>query len=241
MVAGAAASLQGVYRARNGGIPASPAFIKKRLQEGATAQQGTGNIGGLPNLARSLTADMTAQTLPVLSEAFDSTAGGMTVVRGGTWAVSGGRYVLSSPAAGTTETGNGNLTVHGTSVSGDFTLTTNAKVPGTSSSWDDFSVVFNYTDTSNYYFASFSEGNDVYTHGLFRVQAGRVTQLADFTAVISSGVDYSIKVERIGSTIRVSRNGVLAAEVTDSTFTSGKVGYGSRNDPASFDNLRVTK
>jgi hypothetical protein len=29
--------------------------------------------------------------------------------------------------------------------------------------------------------------------------------------------------------------------VTDSTFTSGKVGYGSRNDPASFDNLRVTK
>jgi hypothetical protein len=73
------------------------------------------------------------------------------------------------------------------------------------------------------------------------VQAGRVTQLADFSGVTSSGVDYSIKVERIGFTIRVSRNGVLAAEVTDSTFTSGKVGYGSRNDPASFDNLRVTK
>jgi hypothetical protein len=242
MVAGAAASLQGVYRARNGGTAASPAFIKQRLQEGATAQQGTGNIGGLPNLARSLTADMTAPTpLAIISESYDSTAGGMTVVRGGTWAVSGGRYVLSSPAAGTTEMGNGNLTVHGTSVSGDFTLTTHAKVQGTSSNWDDFSVVFNYTDTSNYYFASFNESNDAYTHGLFRVQAGRVTQLADFTSVISGGVDYAIKVERIGSTLRVSRNGVLAAEVTDSTFTSGKVGYGSRNDPASFDNLRVTK
>jgi hypothetical protein len=73
------------------------------------------------------------------------------------------------------------------------------------------------------------------------VQAGRVTQLADFTSVISGGVDYSIKVERLGSMIRVSRNGVLAAEVTDSTFTSGKVGYGTRNDPVSFDNLRVTR
>ncbi len=242
IVAGAAASLQGVYRARNGGTPASPALLKKLLQDGATAQQGTGNIGGLPNLARSLTADMRAPTaLSVISESFDSGAGGMTVVRGGTWAVSGGRYVLSSPASGTMELGNGNLAVHGTSLSGDFTLTTQAKAQGTSGNWDDFSVVFNYTDTSNYYFASFNEGNDFNTHGLFRVQAGRVTQLADFTSVISSGVDYSIKVERLGSRIRVSRNGVLAAEVTDSTFTSGKVGYGTRNDPVSFDNLRVTR
>ncbi|HEX8434701.1 S8 family serine peptidase [Archangium sp.] len=242
IVAGAAASLQGVYRARNGGTPASPALIKKLLQDGATAQQGTGNIGGLPNLARSLTADMRAPpALSVISEAFDSTAGGMTVVRGGSWTVSGGRYVLSSPASGTAEMGNGNLAVHGTSLSGDFTLTTQAKAQGTSGSWDDFSVVFHYTDTSNYYFASFNEGNDSSTHGLFRVQAGRVTQLADFTSVISGGVDYSIKVERLGSMIRVSRNGVLAAEVTDSTFTSGKVGYGTRNDPVSFDNLRVTR
>ena len=242
IVAGAAASLQGVYRARNGGTPASPALIKKLLQDGATAQQGTGNIGGLPNLARSLSADLRAPTpLVVISESFDSTAGGMTVVRGGPWAISGGRYVLSSPASGTVELGNGNLAVHGTSLSGDFTLTTQARVQGTSSNWDDFSVVFHYTDTSNYYFASFNESNDAYTHGLFRVQGGRMTQLADFTSVISGGVDSSIKVERLGSTIRVSRNGVLAAEVTDSTFTSGKVGYGSRNDPVSFDNLRVTR
>ncbi len=162
------------------------------------------------------------------------------MVRGGTWAVSGGRYVLSSPAAGTVADGNGNLAVHATTVSGDFTLTTTARSPGTSGTFDDFSVVFGYVDTANYYFASFNEGNDANTHGLFRVQAGVITQLADFTSVISTGVDYSIQVERVGSTLRVSRDGVLAAQVTDTTFFSGKVGYGSRNDAASFDNLRVT-
>ncbi|MFP2904138.1 fibronectin type III domain-containing protein [Pyxidicoccus sp. 3LFB2] len=182
-----------------------------------------------------------ATTGPALiSESFDSSAGGMTVVRGGTWAVSGGRYVLSSPAAGTVAQGNGNLAVHATTVSGDFTLTTTARSTGTSGTFDDFSVVFGYVDTANYYFASFNEGNDANTHGLFRVQAGAITQIADFTSVISTGVDYSIQVQRTGATLRVSRDGVLAAEVTDSTFTSGKVGYGSRNDAASFDNLRVT-
>ncbi|NMO20886.1 DUF1565 domain-containing protein [Pyxidicoccus fallax] len=175
----------------------------------------------------------------LISESFDSSAGGMTAVRGGTWAVSGGRYDLSSPAAGTVEMGNGNLAVHGTAVSGDFTLTTLARSPGTSSAWDDFSIVFGYTDTANHYFASFNEGNDANTHGLFRVQAGTMTQIADFTGGITPGVDHAIQVERSGATLRVSLDGVLVGEVTDSTFTSGKVGYGSRNDAASFDDLRV--
>ncbi len=201
------------------------------------ASDGAGNVSAPSSTVSVTTLASTGSDL--ISESFDSSAGGMTVVRGGTWGISGGRYVLSSPAAGTVEMGNGNLAVHGTSVAGDFTLTTTARSTGTSGTWDDFSIVFNYADTSNYYFASFNEGNDANTHGLFRVQAGTVTQLADFTSVISTGVDYALQVERSGSTIRVWRDGVLAAQVTDSTFTSGRVGYGSRNDAASFDNLRV--
>jgi chitodextrinase len=218
---------------RDGGRAAGTSYAYQ-----VAASDAAGNVS-----ARSATVSVTTPGTTgsvLISESFDSAAGGMTVVRGGTWGVSGGRYVLSSPAAGTVEQGNGNLAVHATAVSGDFTLTTTARSPGTSSTWDDFSIVFGYADTSNYYFASFNEGNDANTHGLFRVQAGVITQIADFTSLISSGVDYTIQVERIGATLRVTRDGVLAAEVTDSTFTSGKVGYGSRNDAASFDNLRVT-
>lgn len=218
---------------RDGGRAAATSYAYQ-----VAASDAAGNVS-----ARSATVSVT--TLPstgsaLISESFDSSAGGMTVVRGGTWGVSGGRYMLSSPAAGTVEMGNGNLAVHATPVSGDFTLTTTARSPGTSGTFDDFSIVFGYVDTANYYFASFNEGNDANTHGLFRVQAGAITQIADFTSPITTGVDYSIQVERVGATLRVLRDGVLAAEVTDSTFTSGKVGYGSRNDAASFDNLRVT-
>ncbi|WP_164015380.1 fibronectin type III domain-containing protein [Pyxidicoccus trucidator] len=218
---------------RDGGRAASTTYAYR-----VSASDAAGNVSA-PSATVSVTT--LATTGPALiSESFDSSAGGMTVVRGGTWGVSGGRYVLSSPAAGTVAQGNGNLAVHATSVSGDFTLTTTARSTGTSGTFDDFSVVFGYVDTANYYFASFNEGNDANTHGLFRVQAGAITQVADFTSVISTGVDYSIQVQRTGATLRVSRDGVLAAEVVDSTFTFGKVGYGSRNDAASFDNLRVT-
>jgi chitodextrinase len=219
---------------RDGGRAAGTSYAYR-----VVARDAAGNVS-----APSATVSATTQQPPpgnvLISESFDSSAGGMTVVRGGTWAVSGGRYVLSSPASGTVADGNGNLAVHATTVSGDFTLTTTARSPGTSSTFDDFSVVFGYVDAANYYFASFNEGNDANTHGLFRVLGGAITQLADFTSPISTGVDYTIQVERVGSTLRVSRDGVLAAQVTDATFTSGKVGYGSRNDAASFDNLRVT-
>jgi hypothetical protein len=54
LMGGVVASLQGVYKARNGNAPATPAWVKQALQAGATPQQGSGNIGGLPNLAASI-------------------------------------------------------------------------------------------------------------------------------------------------------------------------------------------
>ena len=52
---------------------------------------------------------------------------------------------------------------------------------------------------------------------------------------------YAVKVERIGSTINVYRNNVLLATATDSTYTNGKVGFGTKSDKATFDNLIVTQ
>ncbi|HWM02254.1 MAG TPA: hypothetical protein VNP92_07930, partial [Actinophytocola sp.] len=99
---------------------------------------------------------------------------------------------------------------------------------------------FGFRDASNYYFASFAEGNDANTSGIFKVSGGTRTQLADISGLITAGTFYPIRVERQGAAIRVFRSGTLAATANDSAFTSGKVGFGSRNDGGTFDDLRVT-
>jgi hypothetical protein len=180
---------------------------------------------------------LSASAATVINETFStSPATNFTVVSGGTWAVSGGRYVLSSPANSTIL---GNISRHNTAVSGDFTLTTLVRITGTSALWDDAAVIFNYTDASNYYYVSINELNDGMTNGIFKVQSGVQTELADFSATAVSNTDYTIEIVRSGSSIAVKRNGTTLGSATDSTFTSGYVGYGSKNDGAQFDNLLV--
>lgn len=176
----------------------------------------------------------------LISENFTSSAANFTVVSGGTWSVSGGKYVLTNPANGPAGSGNGNLSVHNTTVSGDFTLTVDASATATSALWNDFSVIFNYQNSTNYYYVSFNESNDNGTSGIFKLVSGVQTQLADITSLITAGTTYAIKVERTGSTYKVYRNNTLLATATDTAFTSGKVGFGTLNDGASYDNLVVT-
>jgi hypothetical protein len=169
-----------------------------------------------------------------------STLNSLTKVSGGTWTSSNGRCVLTS-AVTSCQTANCNLMVHNTSVAGDFNLTVQGVAASSSSSWDDFVILFGYQDSSNYYFASFNEANDADTNGIFRVVNGTKTQIADFGAVTSSGSTlHNIEINRTGSTVRVRRDGTLLGTVADSTFINGKVGFGTFNNNASFDNLLVT-
>lgn len=175
---------------------------------------------------------------PVIDEDFAS-AGDFTVVLGGTWSTTGGRYVLSSPADSNEIGILGNISVHDTTLSGDYTASTTVQIDGTTSSWDDIAFVFGYQDVNNYYYVSLNESNDDYTKGLFKVVSGTPTQLADISTSISSNTDYDIEVTRSGSSIVVELDSTQVASVTDSTFSGGKVGYGSKNDAGEFDDLLV--
>jgi hypothetical protein len=209
-----------------------------RTEQNAVTQLSNRAINTLScSLAVTNFTATTSASTSLINEQFTSSAANFTVVRGGTWGVSSGRYVLSSAA--TTGTANGNISVQNTSLSGVFTLTADASAENTTGAFDDFSVIFNYTDANNYYFASFNESNDANTSGIFRISGGVVTQLADITSLISGGTTYSIRVVKNGSSIVVSRNGVQVASATDATFSSGRVGFGTRNNGASFDNLIV--
>jgi hypothetical protein len=176
----------------------------------------------------------------VIGEDFGTSAGGLTAVAGGTWGVASGRYVLSAPADGGEAVPNANIAVDDTVVTGDFTLTASAAATATDSPFNDFSVIFGYRDPADYWFASFSEGNDANTSGIFRVAAGARTQLADITTPIVAGTLYPIRIERQGASIRVFRSGERVASVSDPTLRDGRVGFGSRNDGGTFDDLVVT-
>lgn len=175
-----------------------------------------------------------------ISEDFSSSADNFTEISGGTWNVSSGRYVLSSPASSGTTGVLGNISVHDTSLTGDFELSATLRITGTGSAWNDAAIVFGYQDSSNYYYASLNESNDDYTKGIFKVVSGTPTQLADISISVASDTDYSLEVIRSGSSITVNVNSSQVATASDSTFTDGKVGFGTYNDGAEFDDLDVT-
>lgn len=180
-----------------------------------------------------------AQAAVIISENFASSAGNFTVVSGGTWGVSSGRYVLSNHASSSTNGVLGNISVHNTAVNGDFSLSAVVNITGSSTTWNDAAIVFGYQDASNYYYVSLNENNDGYTKGILKVVNGVPTELDDITISISSDTDYSVEIIRSGSSISVAVNSVAVASAIDSTFTNGKVGLGTFNDSARFDDLTV--
>ncbi|WP_228054785.1 heparin lyase I family protein [Gloeocapsopsis crepidinum] len=175
----------------------------------------------------------------LIFEDFSTSANNFTVDAGGSWSINSGKYLLRNTNSSLIDVPNGNITVHKTSVPTNFTLTADAGATAGSSDWDDFSVIFNYQNQQNYYYASFNESDNDGTHGLFKVVGGVATQIANFDNTIRGGATYNIKVEKKGSTVNVYRDNVLQAAVTDATFSGGRVGFGSRNNPATFDNLKV--
>ncbi len=184
-------------------------------------------------------------TPPRLSDDFASSNSNWTNVSGGTWTVTGGKLQLTAPATPTGSQPNGNIRVHNTGLSGNFTYTVDASVAANAgSAFDDFSVIFGHVSPTNYYFASFNESNDPATNGLFYYNGTTATQVVDFTTLITPGTTYTVKVEYIGSTLKVYRGPVggsltLYATYTVSLPASGKIGVGSKNDSATFDNALV--
>ena len=176
----------------------------------------------------------------VLQDDFSAASSSYLNVAGGTWTVTGGQLQLTNAALPSAEQ-LANVRVHTTAVSGDFTYKVDARSTASTSVWDDFAVVFNYQDAGNYYFASFNESNDGYTHGIFKYSNYTLTQLADFSGATSSGAFHAVEVARTGGLIKVLIDGVLAGQVTDTSFTGGRVGVATKNNDATFDNLRVTQ
>lgn len=235
---GATASVPGVARtARVTGLTNGVAY---RFTVTASNRAGQGPPSAVSDAVTPAPAVVTAPGPELIHEGFSAPPGDVLAVAGGTWGVASGRYVLSAPADGGEAVANANLAVHTTVVTGDFVLRASAGTTPTDSPFNDFSVVFGYRDPADYWFAGFSERNDGNTSGIFRVVGGARTELADIATPIVAGTLYPIRIERQGAAIRVFRSEEQVASVSDPTLGDGRVGFGSRNDGATFDDLVVT-
>jgi hypothetical protein len=176
----------------------------------------------------------------LVGEDFAGPANPITRVIGGTYSVSGGKEQLTNPATGLTLP-NSNIGVHAFDLgeARSFELFVDGNAPASSSGFDDFSVIFNFLNEENYYFVNISEGNDAASNGVFRVEAGFRTQIIGFGSnTTPPGTPRRIRVRKINDVITVFRDDVqLGASKVDSTFTQGRVGLGSRNNAATWDNL----
>ena len=195
------------------------------------------DIAGVP-LTIHFSTKGVSPPLPLIWEDFTSGAAGMAPVSGA-WDVIGDAYAVSIPDTARTTHLN-NLAMHSTALSGDFQLEVDAWTAATSGMWDDFAVVFSYQDSANYYFASFNEGNDAATSGIFRVNGGESTEVADIPTRVTPGTTYRVRVDRVGNRITVSLDGVPVASSDAPDSPDGLVGFASKNDRVSFDNLSVT-
>lgn len=135
-------------------------------------------------------------------------------------------------------TGNrlGEYSIYNTAINGDMVITSNiASLENTIINPSaDAALIINYQDDLNYYFASFSATAS--ESGIYKVENGIQTLLKSITATLTN--NYSLfSFNNMASTLGVYENGELVDSVLDTTFTNGKVGFGSFDDASSFDDI----
>ncbi|MCH6255009.1 Ig-like domain-containing protein [Puniceicoccaceae bacterium K14] len=202
----------------------------------------TASNGVNPDATASVSVIVPSQTSgAAVSEDFSSDASNFEVVAGQVWSVEDGRYQLMHDGATNAGAGQlGYLSLHRTAFNGDYTASAIVNIFGTASVWNDAAFVFNYQDASNFYYVSLNESDDPDTLGIIKVEDGAHSQIYDLPDLsIASDVDYLVTVERSGASIIVSLNGAEVASLSDTAFSGGRVGFGSRNDSAQFDDLLV--
>jgi hypothetical protein len=179
-----------------------------------------------------------AGTTTIIKEEFASSAANFTTTKGA-WSVADGVYRVLPDQPLDPSVGNANYAVHKGSLSGDFTASVDFSVMNTENTYNDATVIFNWTDPNNYMFASFNESANDTTNGIFKFVNGQQTRLVGFTKTFAPGVLRHAQVNRTGSTYTVTVDSVVVGTATDATLKGGRFGLGTRNDIVAFDNFIV--
>lgn len=194
-------------------------------------------LGGSSPARTGGTAEERSADTPVIFEDFSTAdAAGRFTDHGGKWTVTAGGYHLTAPVSGTS--GNGNIAVNATRVTGDVTVQAELRVDAADNKWGDASLLFGYQDVNNYLYLSLNQRSDANTSGLFRVAAGKITRLAEVSTPVTLGQANVARVDITAGRVRAYLDGRLVADAA-TDVPDGLVGFGSRNNPITADDLVV--
>ena len=153
---------------------------------------------------------------------------------GGTWSVTGQRYVTTqvSEAKALTNTNHSAVTYEADiapGATGDAGLILRVSSPGTG------------IDAYKGYYAGLSAASDRVILG--KAGGGTWTELASAPATIDANTTYHLTVVATGSKLSVYFNRATSPilTVTDSTYTTGALGLRAHDSAAAFDNVNATK
>jgi hypothetical protein len=177
-----------------------------------------------------------AQTTLLTDNFQDGNSAGWTA-SAGTWSVVNDGtgnlvYQQSNTASGDFYSSNGTGWANQI-VEGDMRATT--FVPDMD---DWFALGARYTDLSNHYYVTFRNSGALW---LRKVVGGTFSTLDSTTIPIATGTTYRVRLEAIGTSIKVYVNGVLQLEATDSAHSSGGVVLRTYRAATQYDNVQVLR
>ena len=176
-----------------------------------------------------------------LTENFDSGAATEWTEVQGQWAVSNGEYTQSEIPWATTAT---HETYHrsyfGDESWTDYTLEATVRIDESGGVAAILGIFFRVTEKSaggDYYLFRLDERA---AEGPALVKAPNTIIQENMEKPAAIGVDYVLKVEVEGDSIRCYVDGVLEIDVTDSDFAAGAVGVGTFDAVGAFDDVSVS-
>lgn len=182
-----------------------------------------------PTTTTSTTTTTAPGGTPLFADDFaDGNSSGWTA-GAGTWAVSAG--ALAQSAAGTTAAVAGSAAWTATDVR---VTATNKGVTGSGSA---VSVLARAQSATSYYALALRDANVV---ELRKVVGGKTTVLASAPYKAATNKAFALRLVVKGTTLTGSVGGTQLVSATDATFTAGRVGVGTSNATASFDDVTVT-
>ncbi len=125
---------------------------------------------------------------------------------------------------------------------GDFTLRVKARtLEGEGNGFRDYAIIFGCQDPANYYAAWMCGAVDESLPGIVRVKDGQWQVIGSRPNLVTlpDREWHAIEVVRKGTHMEAFFDGTLVFEADDATFGRGRIGFGSNNDSAEFDDLKV--
>jgi pectate lyase len=95
-----------------------------------------------------------------------------------------------------------------------------------------------YVDTRTYYYVFLHSSGKA---SLRRWINGRITVLDEAPFTVTAGTSYRVRMEAIGSSLRLYVNGRLLAEAVDAAIPQGRYGLVTYRAAAEFDNFIATR